>query len=199
MRLLTDEEGKIALAAAKTAVYEKVMKTASASDDLRSARSASADMGKYDIFDEKRGVFVTLTEDGELRGCIGYPYPVLPLGEAIHDAAISAAVRDPRFMPVRENELTAIKFEVTILTPPELLKCSAAERPANIEVGRHGLIIKDRGMSGLLLPQVATEYGWNAEEFLMHTCIKAGTDKNAWKRDDVSLYTFEGQIFSERQ
>ena len=199
MRLLTDEEGKIALAAAKTAVYEKVMKTASASDDLRSARSASADMGKYDIFDEKRGVFVTLTEDGELRGCIGYPYPVLPLGEALYDAAVSAAVRDPRFMPVRENELAALKFEVTILTPPELLTCSAADRPKNIEVGRHGLIIKDRGMSGLLLPQVATEYGWNAEEFLMHTCIKAGTDKNAWKKDDVSLYTFEGQIFSERQ
>ena len=199
MRLLTDEEGKIALAAAKSAVYGKVAKTAKASGAFGDAPSAPANIGEYEIFGEKRGVFVTLTEDGELRGCIGYPYPVLPLGEALHDAAVSAAVRDPRFMPVRENELAALEFEVTILTPPELLTCSAADRPKNIEVGRHGLIIKDRGMSGLLLPQVATEYGWDAEEFLMHTCIKAGTDKNAWKRDDVSLYTFEGQIFSERQ
>ncbi len=192
MRLLTDEEGKIALAAAKFAVYDKVAKTAN------TEKAAPPGISDYEIFNEKRGVFVTLTEDGELRGCIGYPYPVLPLGEALHDAAVSAAVRDPRFMPVREDELAAIEFEVTILTPPELLTCSAADRPKNIEVGRHGLIIKDRGMSGLLLPQVATEYGWDAEEFLMHTCIKAGTDRDAWKRDDTALYTFEGQIFSER-
>lgn len=192
MRLLTDEEGKIALAAAKFAVYDKVAKT------VNTEKAAPPDISDYEIFNEKRGVFVTLTEDGELRGCIGYPYPVLPLGEALHDAAVSAAVRDPRFMPVREDELAEIEFEVTILTPPELLTCSAAERPKNIEVGRHGLIIKDRGMSGLLLPQVATEYGWDAEEFLMHTCIKAGTDRDAWKRDDTALYTFEGQIFSER-
>lgn len=192
MRLLTDEEGKIALAAAKFAVYDKVAKT------VNTEKAAPPDISYYEIFNEKRGVFVTLTEEGELRGCIGYPYPVLPLGEALHDAAVSAAVRDPRFMPVREDELAAIEFEVTILTPPELLTCSAAERPKNIEVGRHGLIIKDRGMSGLLLPQVATEYGWDAEEFLMHTCIKAGTDRDAWKRDDTALYTFEGQIFSER-
>ena len=192
MRLLTDEEGKIALAAAKFAVYDKVAKT------VNTEKAAPPDISDYEIFNEKRGVFVTLTEEGELRGCIGYPYPVLPLGEALHDAAVSAAVRDPRFMPVREDELAAIEFEVTILTPPELLTCSAAERPKNIEVGRHGLIIKDRGMSGLLLPQVATEYGWDAEEFLMHTCIKAGTDRDAWKRDDTALYTFEGQIFSER-
>jgi hypothetical protein len=192
MRLLTDEEGKIALAAAKFAVYDKVAKT------VNTEKAAPPDISDYEIFNEKRGVFVTLTEDGELRGCIGYPYPVLPLGEALHDAAVSAAVRDPRFMPVREDELAAIEFEVTILTPPELLTCNAAERPKNIEVGRHGLIIKDRGMSGLLLPQVATEYGWDAEEFLMHTCIKAGTDRDAWKRDDTALYTFEGQIFSER-
>ncbi len=192
MRLLTDEEGKIALAAAKFAVYDKVAKT------VNTEKAAPPDISDYEIFNEKRGVFVTLTEEGELRGCIGYPYPVLPLGEALHDAAVSAAVRDPRFMPVRENELAAIEFEVTILTPPELLTCSAADRPKNIEVGRHGLIIKDRGMSGLLLPQVATEYGWDAEEFLMHTCIKAGTDRDAWKRDDTALYTFEGQIFSER-
>lgn len=192
MRLLTDEEGKIALAAAKFAVYDKVAKT------VNTEKAAPPDISDYEIFNEKRGVFVTLTEEGELRGCIGYPYPVFPLGEALHDAAVSAAVRDPRFMPVRENELAAIEFEVTILTPPELLTCSAADRPKNIEVGRHGLIIKDRGMSGLLLPQVATEYGWDAEEFLMHTCIKAGTDRDAWKRDDTALYTFEGQIFSER-
>ena len=192
MRLLTDEEGKIALAAAKFAVYDKVAKTAN------TKKAAAPDISDYEIFNEKRGVFVTLTENGELRGCIGYPYPVLPLGEALHDAAVSAAVRDPRFMPVRGNELAEILFEVTILTPPELLTCSAADRPKNIEVGRHGLIIKDRGMSGLLLPQVATEYGWDAEEFLMHTCIKAGTDRDAWKRDDTALYTFEGQIFSER-
>ncbi len=196
MRLLTDEEGKIALSAAKSAVYGKVVKTAEAAALIKETTPQNID--KFEIFEEKRGVFVTLTENGELRGCIGYPYPVLPLGEAIHDAAVSAAVRDPRFMPVSEGELAAIKFEVTILTPPEKLTCHASDRPMNIQVGRHGLIIKDGSMSGLLLPQVATEYGWSAEEFLMHTCIKAGTDKDAWKRDDVALYTFEGQIFSER-
>lgn len=149
------------------------------------------------IFSEKRGVFVTLTRDGDLRGCIGFPYPVLPLGKGIVQAALSAALEDPRFLPVREAELPLLRIEMTVLTVPEPLTCPPEERPGHVEVGRHGLILAGHGRSGLLLPQVASEYGWDAEEFLDHTCLKAGLSPGCWKRADVEVATFEGQIFHE--
>ncbi len=110
------------------------------------------------VFHEKRGVFVTLTKAGQLRGCIGFPYPVMPLGDAIEDAAVAAATGDPRFPPVRRDELPSVRVEVTILTVPCVLDAEPYRRPEMIEVGKHGLIIRARGRSGLLLPQVATEY-----------------------------------------
>jgi len=147
-------------------------------------------------FKEKRGVFVTLKKDG-LRGCIGHPYPDMPLSDAIVDSAITAATGDPRFRPVQMNELDDIIIEVTILTPPKLIEGKPSERPKKIQIGKHGLLAKFGPVSGLLLPQVATEYNLNAEEFLSQTCIKAGLAPDMWLDERAEVYTFEGQIFAE--
>ncbi len=149
------------------------------------------------IFYEKRGVFVTLTEEGTLRGCIGLPYPVRPLVEAIREAAISAALQDPRFLPVEPKDLPKIRVEVTVLSVPEPMEVPPEQRESCVQVGVHGLIVQGRRRSGLLLPQVATEYRWTACEFLDHTCIKAGLPPGTWKSQDVQVLTFEGQIFHE--
>lgn len=143
---------------------------------------------------EKRGVFVTLKKRGELRGCIGFPEPVLPLGEAIREAAKAAAYEDPRFEPVTSTELKDIDIEITVLTKPEIIKCSLAELPKHISVGTDGLIVRNQYASGLLLPQVATEQRWNSEKFLAHTCIKAGLPPDAWKEKDTKVYKFQGEI-----
>jgi uncharacterized protein len=150
------------------------------------------------VFSEKRGVFVTITRHGQLRGCIGFPYPALPLKEALEGAATSAALEDPRFPPVRSSELPGLTVEVTVLTPPVLLTASPMERPGSITIGKHGLIVRMSGASGLLLPQVATEYGWDAQEFLYHTCLKAGLPGDCWKSSRTDILTFEGQIFHEK-
>jgi len=149
------------------------------------------------VFREKRGIFVTLTKAGELRGCIGFPYPVMPLGDAIEDAAVAAATGDPRFPPVHSDELASIRLEVTILTTPIPLEGDPGKRFEKVDVGRHGLIVRGRGMSGLLLPQVATEYGWDSMTFLDHTCIKAGLPERCWTHPNIEILTFEGQIFTE--
>ena len=151
------------------------------------------------VFEDKRGIFVTLTKAGELRGCIGFPYPVMPLGDAIDDAAVAAATGDPRFPPVRKEELASIRIEVTILTVPLPVVGEPGIRPEKVEVGRHGLIVRGRGTSGLLLPQVATEYGWDSTTFLDHTCIKAGLPERSWTYANVEVLTFEGQIFTEHR
>jgi len=151
------------------------------------------------VFHDKRGVFVTLNKHGALRGCIGYPYPVFKLKDAIIDAAISAAVNDPRFPPVTKDELGAITIELTILTTPRVLKVKPKELPKHIEVGKHGLIVKKGIYQGLLLPQVATEYNWTAEEFLCETCWKAGLPQDAWLEEGTEVSVFEGQIFKEEE
>jgi len=150
-------------------------------------------------FQDKRGVFVTLNLRGSLRGCIGFPRPVLPLSEAIREAALSAAQEDPRFPPVQADELPDITIEVTILTPPRLVTVPPAKRPDAVTVGKHGLIISGYKRGGLLLPQVAVEYGWDATTFLDQVCIKAGLPPKTWRNDDTELYTFEGQIFYEEE
>ena len=146
---------------------------------------------------KKMGVFVTLNKDGELRGCIGYPRPVLPLIDALLDVSISAAVRDPRFPPVTLKEMEKITVEITILTPPELIKCKPKDYPENIKIGRDGLIVEKGFFSGLLLPQVAVEWNWDEEEFLSNTCLKAGLPMDAWLDPDTRVYRFQGQIFYE--
>jgi uncharacterized protein len=150
------------------------------------------------VFGEKRGVFVTLTEKGLLRGCIGHPFPDSTLGDAIMDSAISAATRDPRFPSVEKEELDDIVVEVTILTPPEKINAPAEELPDHIEIGKHGLIVRQGYCQGLLLPQVAPEHNMDSIEFLGHTCMKAGLSPDAWlKGAEVSC--FEGQIFKEKE
>lgn len=185
MHLLTDEEGELALKAARAFVEAAVNRT------------KPAQIMFPQTFSKKRGVFVTLTEFGELRGCIGFPRPVMPLYDAIFEAAKSAALHDPRFYPVGSDELENISLEVTVLTEPTTLDALPASRPNAVEIGRHGLIASCAGRSGLLLPQVAEEYGWNAEEFLCETCIKAGLAANAWQDSKCVIQTFEGQIFNE--
>ena len=149
------------------------------------------------IFKEKRGVFVTLTNKRILRGCIGCPYPDTPLKNAIVNSAISAATEDFRFESIRSSEMKDIIVEVTILTKPELLKILPKNIPLMIEIGKHGLIVKDGGYQGLLLPQVATENKMSVTDFLIHTCMKAGLKADAWLKG-AEVYRFEGQVFKER-
>jgi uncharacterized protein (TIGR00296 family) len=185
MVLLTAQEGDVAVHLARGAIRHAIVKDAKPALQLTP------------VFSEKRGVFVTLTHIGDLRGCIGFPFPVMPLGEAIREAAVAAALHDPRFPPVTGAELPSIMIEVTVLTLPQKLACEPDQRPTHIEVGRHGLIIKGMGTSGLLLPQVATEYGWDSTTFLDHTCAKAGLPGRCWTSNRVEVLTFEGQIFHE--
>lgn len=152
------------------------------------------------MFREPRGVFVTLKQhpSGELRGCIGYPLPVLPLGEAIRDVAVAAATDDPRFPPVEPEEMAGLTVEVSILTVPVLVPSSSPEATvAAIRPGRDGLIVEGHGQNGLLLPQVATEQGWGAEEFLEGTCQKAGLSAEAWRDRRVRVRRFEAEVFRE--
>jgi len=150
---------------------------------------------KYDF---SSGVFVTLNKQDSLRGCIGFPLPVKNLSEGLIEAAIAAATQDSRFTPVNIDELDQIVFEVTVLTPPIEIKADdPMEYLSSIKVGRDGLIVENAYTSGLLLPQVPTEYGWNVEEFLCYTCEKAGLVKDAWKDKTTKVSRFEGVIFKE--
>jgi len=149
---------------------------------------------------EKRGVFVTLTihPERELRGCIGFPLPLYELVEATMRAAVASATEDPRFPPLRAEELEKIVVEVSVLTPPEEIRYSdPKELPHLITVGVDGLIIEAGGFSGLLLPQVPVEYNWSPEEYLMHLCIKAGLPSTYWLTGKAKIYKFTAQIFEE--
>ncbi len=143
---------------------------------------------------ENRGAFVTLHEHGELRGCIGYVEAVKPLYEAVSDMAVAASTEDPRFPPVEVKELDSIEIEITVLSPLRPLPS-----PDSVIVGKHGLVIRKGFRSGLLLPQVPVEQGWNREQFLTHTCLKAGLPPNSYKDKDAQLFTFTGQVFGEKE
>jgi hypothetical protein len=147
---------------------------------------------------EKQGVFVTLKIKDELRGCIGFAEPVYELGKGIIEAARAAAFSDPRFPPVEESELKSIKLEVSVLSVPEEIKVSAPEEyVSRVKVGTDGLIAKKGTVSGLLLPQVAVEWGWDAEEFLKQTCVKAGLTIDAWKDMETTIFKFQAEIMHE--
>lgn len=141
---------------------------------------------------ENCGAFVTIKKHGQLRGCIGYIIAVKPLYETVRDVAASAAIKDTRFHPMTEDELKDMELEVSALTP--LKRISDA---SEIEVGKHGIYMKQGFYSGLLLPQVATEYGWDRETFLQHTCRKAGLPTDAWKDESTEIYIFSAEVFSE--
>ncbi|AGK60272.1 uncharacterized protein, PH0010 family [Archaeoglobus sulfaticallidus PM70-1] len=184
-KLLTLEEGIKAVKLARNAI-EVYLKEKKVIDT------------RYDgVFAEKRGVFVTLRKNKELRGCIGFPYPYKRLDEAIIESAISAATQDPRFRPLSTKELDVVTVEVTILTPPEKIEVDVRKISEQVEIGRHGLLIKRGIFSGLLLPQVAIEFNFDSEEFLSQTCMKAGLPPDCWLMDGTEIYRFEGQIFEE--
>ncbi|HTX43611.1 MAG TPA: TIGR00296 family protein [Methanocella sp.] len=149
-------------------------------------------------FADLSGVFVTLKEDGDLRGCIGYPYPDLPLSRALVDAAVQAATQDPRFPRVRSAELDRISLEVTVLSEPEPLMVKPVDRPKHIVIGRDGIIVEYGSFRGLLLPQVPVEQGWGPGEYLEYGCLKAGISPDMWVDERTKVYTFQGQIFQEK-
>lgn len=148
------------------------------------------------------GVFVTLNKvrggEHSLRGCIGYPYPVKALADAVFDVAHGAAFEDPRFPRVSAGEMDEIVVEVSVLTPPEVVKVDDPRRyPEQVKVGVDGLIIRRGGRSGLLLPQVAVDWEWDAEEFLSQCCVKAGLPPDSWLMPDTEVQKFQALIFAE--
>lgn len=151
------------------------------------------DKGEFPLSDglrEKNGAFVTIKHKGQLRGCIGYIRAVLPLNETISEMALQAAFHDPRFSPLGKDEWEDIDIEISVLTPLKKI-----QDVSEIQVGIHGLFIEKGSRSGLLLPQVATEYHWDAITFLENTCHKAGLPKDAWKSEAVNIYVFSAEVF----
>ncbi|MDG6925276.1 MAG: TIGR00296 family protein [Nitrososphaerota archaeon] len=186
---LTDEQGAELLGLARTTVDGFV----------RSGQVPSFEARGAPFLREVRGAFVTLkTTDDELRGCIGLPYPVKELGEAVVEAAVGAAAHDPRFPRVRPEELDGLLVEVSALTRPRRIEYSSPlELPRLVRIGEDGLIVSNGRASGLLLPQVATEHGMAAEDFLSHTCMKAGLPADAWLTGGVTVQAFQAEVFSE--
>lgn len=152
-----------------------------------------------DSFNQKSGVFVTINRypSGDLRGCIGYPEPFFDLRDALGMAARSAC-HDPRFIDLSSDEVYDCTFEVTILTPPEEVEyMDSDDLISKIVIGRDGLIMEYVGQRGLLLPQVASELGWDAEEFLNHLSIKTGFPPKTWRNIGVRISMFSGEVYSE--
>jgi AmmeMemoRadiSam system protein A len=144
------------------------------------------------VLSQFRGLFVTLNRHGRLRGCIGYLEAVTPVLAAVQEMAVAAAFRDPRFPPLKEDELADLEVEISILSPMELIK-----DVEEIQVGRHGLYMERGPCRGLLLPQVATEYGWDRLTFLQQTCRKAGLPADAWQDPATRIYVFSADILHE--
>jgi AmmeMemoRadiSam system protein B/AmmeMemoRadiSam system protein A len=177
---LTAEEKRDLLKLARTAVTE-----------FLAGGVEIGDLSGKESFRAPRGAFVTLTRAGDLRGCIGYIEPVLPLGQAVIRTAIYAATEDSRFRPVTAAELKDIRFEISVLTPAREIA-----RPELVKVGTHGLIVEQGGLRGVLLPQVPVDNGWDRETFLAQGCVKAGLPPDAWKRG-AKLSVFEAIVFHE--
>ncbi len=147
-----------------------------------------------EIFKEKSGAFVTIHISGNLRGCIGYIQGVKPVPETVKEMSLSAAFKDPRFMPLTEEEYNEIDIEISLLSPIE-----EVSDINDIQVGRDGLIITKGYNRGLLLPQVPLEQGWDRDTFLTHTCYKSGLPGDAWKKEGIKIEKFSAQVFSERE
>lgn len=180
--MLNKEEQEVLLKIARNTIEEYV----------KNRHIPPIDVADYPNLMQPGGVFVTLTKNKQLRGCIGYIKAIDPLAQAVSKMGIAAATEDPRFSPVTKDELKDIRIEITVLS--ELTRVNDIKQ---IEVGKHGLYLVKGFNSGLLLPQVPIEQGWNREQFLIHTCYKAGLPPNAWKEKDSEIYTFTGFIFHE--
>ncbi len=191
---LNIEEGKILVKLAREAVEEY----------LKTRKRIQAPKGLPEKLMQACGVFVTINiiDAGkkELRGCIGLPYPTTPLAEAVIESAISSATQDPRFYPLSTNELDNVVFEVSVLTPPQLVEAEKPnEYPSKIKVGVDGLIVERGLYKGLLLPQVPVEWDWDEEEFLCQCCIKAGLPPDCWLMKGTKIYKFQAIIFEEEK
>lgn len=141
----------------------------------------------------KSGAFVTIHKRGELRGCIGRMVGEAPLAETVQKMAIAAATEDTRFPMVDETELSEIDLEISVLSPMKRIT-----DVSEIEVGRHGILLGKGWNRGVLLPQVAVEYGWDRKTFLEHTCLKAGLPSDAWKDAETIIEIFSAEVFGER-
>jgi uncharacterized protein (TIGR00296 family) len=191
---LTLNEGELLVKLARTAVEEY----------LKNRKRIRVPEGLSQKLMQPCGVFVTINSveggEKELRGCIGLPYPTTPLAEAVIESAISSATQDPRFYPLTLSELDHVVFEVSVLTPPQLVEVEKpSEYPSKIKVGVDGLIIERGFYKGLLLPQVPVEWSWDEEEFLCQCCVKAGLPPDCWLMKDTKLYTFQAIIFEEEK
>ncbi|MGH7537751.1 MAG: AmmeMemoRadiSam system protein A [Gemmatimonadales bacterium] len=142
----------------------------------------------------RHGAFVTLRRAGELRGCIGHIPADRSLADTVARMAVAAATEDPRFPPVAPEELAELRIEVSVLSEPTRLTSSD---PAGIRAGQDGVIVRRGGHQGLLLPQVATEFAWDAEALLAAACQKAGLRPDAWRETDTELYVFQVEAFGE--
>jgi AmmeMemoRadiSam system protein A len=180
-RAFTTEEKSALLNVARNAINKAVGNSVVADESFDSP-----------IFHEKRGAFVTLHNDGALRGCIGYVLAFKPLIETVREMAVAAALRDPRFASVDSKEVAALQIEISALSP--LYEIKDIE---DIKVGIHGLYIQHGHKSGLLLPQVATEYNWDRLTFLQQTCRKAGLSEDAWQHEESVIKIFSAQVFAE--
>lgn len=188
---LTDEQGEFLVKLARQVIESQL-------DDNVQPDTQIDDPHLY----EKCGVFVTLSlmDTQRLRGCIGLPYPIKPLIEAVMEAAESAAFHDPRFSPLQLSELSNVLIEVSVLTPPERIEVEDRnDLPNQIKVGRDGLIIERNWSKGLLLPQVPVEWGWDSTQFLNQCCVKAGLPENSWRRPDTVVYRFQAILFKEHE
>jgi len=141
---------------------------------------------------QKAGCFVTIRQDDQLRGCIGSFQTERPLFQEVAAMAVASASKDPRFHPLEESELDRFRLEISVLSPLEKI-----EEIDQIEVGTHGIYIEKNFSRGVLLPQVATDYGWDRNTFLQQTCIKAGLPTDAWLAADADIYIFSAQIIKE--
>lgn len=189
--MLTDEQGRIIVSISRQTLENFV-------------KNKKFELQNYqdDFLKVKKGVFVTLNkivnDEKILRGCIGFPYPIEPLGIGIQKATVAAASEDPRFEPVSTEELNEIQIEVSILTiPEEIVVDDRKKLPEKIIIGKDGLIVSSPYNSGLLLPQVAKEYNMDQETFLAEACLKAGLPPDSWLLKNVRVFKFQAEIFSE--
>lgn len=206
-KYFSQEDGKKFILFVKNIILNQLNKYSSINENLidkinlldyKKIKKSKEIISKINGIKNKHGVFVTIKKNGNLRGCIGYPYPILSLDVALEKAAISAAFFDHRFNKIDIDEFFDLDFEISILSIPEEIKLINRKiLPSLIEIGKHGLIIELGENSGLLLPIVAVEFNLSSKNFLEQVCIKAGLFPNSWLDEKSKIFFFETQIFSD--